>query len=137
MPFELVPAEPLSADSWSWKRWFSKLVEVGTWTPTFTNLTVVLGAGSVAYAGRWQRVQRMVHFTITITPAGGATVASAAGSTYCDLPFVPAVPSCSQMSDVTTPAGIGTGVITTATRCYVPTQSATTDTLVISGAYEY
>ena len=137
MPFDIIPAESLAADSWRWMRWFSKITEVGTWTPTFTGLTEVLGAGSIAYAGRWQRVQRMVHFTVTITPSGGATFASVAGTTYHDLPFVPAQPSCSLMADITTPAGIGTGLITTGNSNYTPTKTATTDALVISGSYEY
>lgn len=137
MPYEPTPFEPLSPDSWRWNRWFSKIVEVGTWTPTFTNLTVVLGGGSVSYSGRWQRVQRMIHFAVTITPAGGATVESTAGSTYHDLPFAPSFPACSITSDVTALSGIGTGVITTNGRNYLPTKSATTDTLVITGAYEY
>lgn len=137
MPFEAIPFEPLSPESWRWNRWFSKMVEVGAWTPTFTNLTVVLGSGAVAYAGRWQRVQRMVYFTVTITPSGGATVASTAGSTYHDLPFAPVVPSGSIGADVTAGTGLGNGVITTANRNYTPTKTATTDALVFSGCYEY
>ena len=137
MPFTIVPSEIFTPESWRWNEWFSKLSAIGTWVPTFTGLTVVLGAGSVAYAGRWQRVQGIVKFTVMVTPAGGATVASVAGTTYHDLPFIPAQSGCSAMADLTALLGIGTGIITTTGRNYVPTKTATTDTLVISGSFEY
>lgn len=137
MPFITPPSEPLAPDSWRWVQWFSGLATAGSWTPTFTGLTVVLGGGSVAYAGRWQKVQRVVFFTVTITPSGGATVASVAGTTYHDLPFTPVTPGTSTMSDVTSLAGIGAGVILTSGRNYVPAKAATSDQLIISGSYEY
>lgn len=91
----------------------------------------------MAYAGRWQRVQRVIHFTVTITPSGGATVASAAATTYHDLPFLPAQPGASVMADVTSLAGIGTGVVLTSGRNYLPAKAATSDQLVVSGSYEF
>ena len=61
----------------------------GTWTPIFTNLTVVAGTGGATYAGRYSRLGRTVFYTVTITCTGTATTASTAGTTYCDLPVNP------------------------------------------------
>lgn len=60
-----------------------------TWVPSFTNLTIVLGGGSVTYTGAYTKIGRLVFFTAQVKPAGGATTQSVAGTTYINnLPFM-------------------------------------------------
>ena len=109
----------------------------GTWTPTFTNLTVVLGGGSVTYSGRYSRIGRTVFYTIKITTTGGATTASTAGTTYCTIPIEASEDDTVTTSNKTTLLGIGVGLLdSTNDRCYPSTWTATSDTIVISGKYE-
>lgn len=109
----------------------------GTWTPTFTNLTVVLGGGSVTYSGRYSRIGRTVFYTIKITTTGGATTASTAGTTYCTIPIAASEDDTVTTSNKTTLLGIGVGLLdSTNDRCYPSTWTATSDTIVISGKYE-
>lgn len=109
----------------------------GTWTPTFTNLTVVLGGGSVTYAGRYSRIGRTVFYTIKITTTGGATTASTAGTTYCTIPIAASEDDTVTTSNKTTLLGIGVGLLdSTNDRCYPSTWTATSNTIVISGKYE-
>lgn len=109
----------------------------GTWTPTFTNLTVVLGGGSVTYSGRYSRIGRTVFYTIKITTTGGATTASTAGTTYCTIPIAASEDDTVTTSNKTTLLGIGVGLLdSTNDRCYPSTWIATSDTIVISGKYE-
>lgn len=109
----------------------------GTWTPTFTNLTVVLGGGSVTYSGRYSRIGRTVFYTIKITTTGGATTASTAGTTYCTIPIEASEDDTVTTSNKTTLLGIGVGLLdSTNDRCYPSTWTATSNTIVISGKYE-
>lgn len=109
----------------------------GTWTPTFTGLTVVLGAGGVTYAGRYQRIGNIVKFTVTITPSGGATIAAVAGTSYCDMAVGASQGDACVSANLTTFVGLGTGAIdATNDRIYPPGWAATTNTVVISGTYE-
>lgn len=109
----------------------------GTWTPTFTNLTVVLGGGSVTYSGRYSRIGRTVFYTIKITTTGGATTASTAGTTYCTIPIAASEDDTVTTSNKTTLLGIGVGLLdSTNDRCYPSTWTATSNTIVISGKYE-
>ena len=109
----------------------------GTWTPTFTNLTVVLGGGSVTYSGRYSRIGRTVFYTIKITTTGGATTASTAGITYCTIPIAASEDDTVTTSNKTTLLGIGVGLLdSTNDRCYPSTWTATGNTIIISGKYE-
>lgn len=109
----------------------------GTWTPTFTGLTIVLGGGSVSYSGRWQRIGNIVKFTVTITPSGGATTASIAGTSYCDMGVPASFPDGCVSANLITFVGLGTGAIDEVNdRIYPPAWAATTNTVVISGVYE-
>lgn len=109
----------------------------GTWVPTFTNLTVVLGGGSVTYTGRYQRIGSIVKFTVRIAPAGGATTAATAGTTYCDTGVAAGQDDTNVAASVTTLVAVGTGFIdSTNDRIYPPGWTATTNTIVISGTYE-
>ena len=109
----------------------------GTWTPTFTSLTEVLGGGTVVKAGRYSRIGRTVFWQVAITTTGGATHACTAGTTYHDLPVVAAQDDTSSASRATTLVGIGVGHLdSTNDRNYPPTWAATTNTIVLSGKYE-
>ena len=109
----------------------------GTWTPIFTNLTVVTGTGGATYAGRYSRLGRTVFYTVTITCTGTATTASTAGTTYCDLPVNPTQDDAVLIADKTTSLGLGTGYLdSTNNRCYPCSWVATGNTITISGKYE-
>ncbi len=109
----------------------------GTWVPTFTNLTEVLGGGSVTKEGRFSRIGRTVFFTVSITTSGGATTASTAASTYCDLPVAAAYNDTVSCANNTTNLSIGNGVVdATNDRIYPCTWTATSNTITISGKYE-
>lgn len=109
----------------------------GTWTPIFTNLTVVAGTGGATYAGRYSRLGRTVFYTVTITCTGTATTSSTAGTTYCDLPVNPTQDDAVLIADKTTSLGLGTGYLdSTNNRCYPCSWVATGNTITISGKYE-
>jgi len=109
----------------------------GTWTPTFTNLTVVNGTGAATYAGRYSRIGRTIFYTVKISCSGTATTESTAGTTYCDLPVAAAQDDTVTTSNKTTLLGIGTGLLdSTNDRCYPSSWVATGDTIIISGKYE-
>jgi|JI10StandDraft_1071094.scaffolds.fasta_scaffold28310_4 hypothetical protein len=109
----------------------------GTWTPTFTNLTVVPGTGAASYAGRYSRIGRTVFFTVKISCTGTATTAATAGTTYCDLPIAASQDDSVTTVNKTTLLGIGTGVLdSTNDRCYPSSWTATGNTIIISGKYE-
>ena len=108
-----------------------------TWTPTFTNLTVVNGTGAATYAGRYSRIGRTIFYTVKISCSGTATTASTAGTTYCDLPVAAAQDDTVTTSNKTTLLGIGTGLLdSTNDRCYPSSWVATGNTIIISGKYE-
>lgn len=109
----------------------------GTWTPTFTNLTVVNGTGGATYAGRYSRIGRTVFYTITITCTGTATTASTAGTTYCDLPVAATQDDTVAVANSTTKLAIGDGFLdSTNDRCYPASWTATGNKIIISGKYE-
>jgi hypothetical protein len=109
----------------------------GTWTPAFTNLTVVLGGGSITYIGRYTRVGNIVFWQVTINTSGGATTASTAGTTYHDLPITATQDDVSTAVNATTKIGLSNGYLdSTNDRNYSATWAATTNTIVLSGKYE-
>lgn len=109
----------------------------GNWVPTFTNLTEVLGGGSVTKDGRYSRIGRTVFYTIIITTSGGATTASTAASTYCDLPVAAAYGDSCITVNGSTNLSIGNGVLdSTNDRIYPASWTATSNTIIISGKYE-
>ncbi len=109
----------------------------GTWTPTFTNLTVVPGTGAASYDGRYSRIGRTIFYKIKISCTGTATTASTAGTTYCTLPVAASEDDTVTVSNKTTLLGIGVGFLdATNDRCYPTTWGATGNTIIISGKYE-
>lgn len=109
----------------------------GTWTPTFTNLTVVNGTGGATYSGRWQKQAGILFYTIKIVCTGTATTASTAGSTYCTLPTGADQDDVVSTANATTKLDIGGGYLdSTNDRCYPASWTATGNTIIISGKYE-
>lgn len=109
-----------------------------SFTPTFTNLTVVLGAGAVAYSGEWQRSGNRIYFTVTVAATGGATTQSNAASTFfATTPTItPVLPDVNVAVDYTALASLGNGMTDTDGRFYPPPWSARTGTIIISGNYQ-
>lgn len=109
----------------------------GTWTPTFTSLTVVNGTGGATYSGRYSRIGRTVFYTIKIVCTGTATTASVAGTTYCTLPIAATQDDTVDVANATTLLSVGSGYLdSTNDRCYPATWTATGNTIIISGKYE-
>ena len=114
----------------------------GTWTPTFTNLTVVNGTGGAVYAGRYSRIGRTVFYTVTITCTGTATTKSTANSTYFDLPISAVYDDVVFTANSVTRQGnhggsSETGYLEASTdRGYTPDWGATGNKMIISGKYE-
>jgi hypothetical protein len=113
----------------------------GTWTPTFTNLTVVNGTGGATYTGRYSRIGRTVFYTINIVCTGTATTA-ATGTTYCTIPIAASYDDIVHHKLIPGggPGGGGnhdTGYLdSTNDRCYPSSWTATDNTIIISGKYE-
>ena len=104
--------------------------EEGTFTPTFTNLTVV---GTPTYTGRYTKVGRLVTFTLRIQST--TTTSSSAGATYFTQPFA----QFSNRGTITAANGnatasYGVGLIADDGNCYLPTWVAIAD-VSVSGFY--
>ena len=112
-----------------------KNYQEGTFTPTFTGLTVVNGTGSVTFSGRYTRIGNRVDWEITIQPSGSATSQSVAGSTFCNnLPFTGSNGSNCLACDNSTGLSLGTGaVLASTTQAYTPSWAANNHFLVVTG----
>lgn len=109
----------------------------GTWTPTFTSLTVVNGTGGATYSGRYSKMGRTVFYTVKIVCTGTATTTSTAGTTYCDLPIAATQDDTVDVANATTRLAVGSGYLdSTNDRCYPSAWTATGNTIIISGKYE-
>lgn len=106
-----------------------------SWTPTRTGWTDV---GSPTISARYCQIGNVIHFQVKVVP--GVTTATTAGTSYISLPVSMGANSLSgdgSFMDNTTFISIGPCVFNPAnSRCYVPTQAATGDTLTIAGWYE-
>lgn len=106
-----------------------------TWTPTRTGWTDV-GTAPVVTA-RYLVVGNIVFFEIKIVP--GTSVATTAGTSYVSLPVAAgasALAALADMMNLTTLVAVGVCAMdTTNSRCYVPSQLATANTLTIFGCY--
>tara|TARA_R110000868_G_scaffold53725_1_gene168445 strand:- start:2023 stop:2535 length:513 start_codon:yes stop_codon:yes gene_type:complete len=109
--------------------------EEGTFTPSFTGLTVV---GTPTYTGRYTRVGRLVYFSVRIQST--TTTASTVGvTTMSTFPFVIADGENTVSSTINfgTLADLPNGTVSKSsgsTIVYLPTWSATAD-VVTSGFY--
>lgn len=112
------------------------LYQEGTFTPTFTGLTIVLGAGSVSYTGSYTRIGRQVFVEINVIPIDGATVQSVAGTSVCDnLPYTVSRKSASLHASDNAVASLGNGIFYDAHNGYTPAWSAHSNTVHVSGVY--
>ncbi len=118
------------------QRILKKLFPLPAWTAWVPVRTSWTDVGSPAVTARYCRIGNLTFFQIKVVP--GTTVATVAGTTYVSLP-VTAGGLCgvAMMSDLTTLVAIGDCVIDAAnSRVYVPTKTATGDTLLIAGWVE-
>ena len=104
-----------------------------TFTPTFTNLTVV---GATTYVGRFRVVGRQCFFQVSLLAA--TSIASTAGSTYMALPVTPqGIAGMGTMANETTDIAVGVcSIDATNGRCYLPSQIASANTFTLAGWYE-
>ena len=103
-------------------------------TPVFTSLTVV---GATTYFGRWRPLGRETEFQVKLSAA--TSIASVAGTTYMDLPVIPAkgLAGTGDMQNITTKVSAGNCVVDIDnSRIYLPTQPASNNVFVITGKYE-
>lgn len=115
----------------SWTLFFNKTAtgDVGTpWAPVPVNLANVGGPPTVS--GTYYQNQGWTDFWILIRPVTSTT--STAGSTYIDVPFTVFI---SAPAAVTTGVNSNyTGAVDAATRrCYLPSWSAITVPIVVTG----
>lgn len=107
----------------------------GTWTPVPTGLTVSVDA---TYAGFWRRIGNHVFCQMSITPTGGGTTASLAGTTtFGGLPFYVARPAVCKATDSIL-SDLGNGQVSAAGpgAVYAPTWVASIATIYIDFDYE-
>lgn len=104
-----------------------------SYTPTRTGWTDV---GSPTVTARYTTDLNKVFFQIKVIPF--TTVATVAGTSYVTLPVTAAgLAGDGSMGDLATFLAVGDCVIDVAnSRCYVPTKTATGDSLLIAGWYE-
>ena len=106
-----------------------------TWTPTRTGWTDV---GTPTVTARYCQNGKIVFFQIKVVP--GTTVATVTGTSYVSLPVAvgaSALAGDGSMMNITTLIGVGNCAFDAANgRFYVPTQTATGNTLTIGGWYE-
>lgn len=113
----------------------TNLTAWAAWSPTRTGWTDV---GAPTVTGRYCRIRNVVFFQIKVVP--NVTVATVGGTSYTDLPVAAAAAGSGgdgSMMDQTTLLSVGQIVIDYAnSRCYVPSQAATADTVTVTGWYE-
>ena len=122
----------LDAESFSWydllgiDRW-------ETWTPVFGSITLV---GTPVYSGRHKELGRQCFFQAQIVP--GTSIATTAGTDYMNLPIsAKGYGGTGVMVNASTKVDVGPVTFDVAnSRCYLPTQIASTDTFVLAGQYE-
>lgn len=106
-----------------------------SWTPTRTGWVDV---GTPTVTARYCQVGAVIHFQVKVVPA--TTTATTAGTSYISLPTSMGASSLSgdgSFMDNTTFISVGPCVFSPSnSRCYVPSQAATGDTLTIAGWYE-
>lgn len=106
-----------------------------SWAPTRTGWTDV---GTPTVTARYCRVGNLIFFQIKVVPE--TSVATVAGTSYVSLPVAAGasgIAGDASMMDTTALTAIGGCVFDISnSRCYVPAQIATGDTLTIAGFYE-
>lgn len=103
-----------------------------SFTPS-VSLTVV---GTPTYTGRYRKVGRSCYFQVSLVSS--TSIATTAGTSYVDLPVTAkGIGGVATMSNSTTNISVGTCHISvSASRCYLPTQSASANTFTVNGHFE-
>lgn len=106
------------------------------WTAFTAARTGWTDVGTPTVTARYCQISRICYFQVRAVP--DTSVATVAGTSYITLPRTAAgLAGEGSMVDLVTLVGIGSCVIDVAnSRVYVPTQTATADTLLISGWFE-
>lgn len=114
----------------------SGLPTLDAWSAFTPNRTGWTDVGSPTVTGRKCQIKNVMYFQVKAVPA--TTTATVAGTSYIDLPGTAAgLGGEGSMMNLTTLVGIGECVIDVAnSRVYVPTQTATGNTLTIAGWFE-
>jgi hypothetical protein len=112
--------------------------EEGSFTPSFTNLTVVNGTGGATYSGYYKKIGNLVKWIATINVTGTATTAATTSTYISNLPISTAsgnhgYDSCTVVN-ISTAVAIGTGVVI-GTQAIMPAWAATNSVITISGSY--
>lgn len=93
-------------------------------------------AGAVAKVGDFVVNGNVVNWTVTLTPSGGGTTTSGAGSTLSGLPILGPVQGVVQAAFASTAPSIPqTGFYTSAGGVYLPTWASSSAPVIISGWY--
>src|SRR3990167_9482535 len=115
---------------------FRDLLDQDIWlsfTPVFGSLTVI---GDTTYTGRIRKIGRSLEFQVKFLAA--TSIASTAGTDYLTLPITATgLTGIATMTNDTTNIAVGLCHIDVATsRCYLPSQLASGNTLLLAGSYE-
>ena len=104
-----------------------------SWTPVRTGWTDI---GTPTVTGRFHVIGKQCFFQVEVVP--GTTVATVAGTSYVELPIgAEGFSGDGSMMNETTLIGVGNVVFDiTNSRVYVPSQTATGNTLTVAGWYE-
>lgn len=99
----------------------------GTWTPSWTNLTVV---GTPTYGASYSKIGNIVFCTLNIHSTT-STASTANSTTFTGLPFPPASTSTlTAVNGVITSLGVGAITATAGGTGFTPTWSAISDVLI-------
>lgn len=104
-----------------------------TFTPVFGSLTVI---GATSYSGRYRIVGSQFQFQVQFSAA--TSIASVAGTDYLTLPrAAKGLSGIATMTNDTSNIAVGACHIdVAASRCYLPTQSASGNVFNVFGSYE-
>ncbi len=112
---------------------YTDLLGVDRWG-AFTVSTNVTSVGALTTLGRYRVVGRSCQFQATLSAT--TSVASAAGSSFITLPISAAgLAGFAAVTMETSSVGLG-AISVSSSRCYLPTQAATPNTLKVYGTYE-
>lgn len=105
------------------------------WASFTTTRTGWTDVGSPTVTSKFSKSGNTCFFEIEVVP--GTTVATVAGTSYCSLPATAAGYGDASMQDLTSLISVGDCVIDKAnSRVYVPSKTATGDTLTIAGWFQ-
>ena len=106
------------------------------WVSFTASRTGWTDVGAPTVTARYCLVDNLCYFQVQVVP--NVTVATVAGTSYITLPQAAAgITGDGSMMNLSTLIGIGNCVIDTAnSRVYVPTQTATANTLTVGGWFE-